>query len=89
MATADIVNSDSAISDELKTVLFKYFKSELEDISLSETDLHPGSDGKVLDLVHPSLAFLFVYDVSPIIPDAIATLEDCIEGPDASGDTRN
>ena len=74
---ADVVKSDSAVSEELRNALIKSVKP-LEDVPSNQKDWHPGSDGKVLDLVHPSL-FPLVYGVSRILTDSITSLEDCIE----------
>ncbi|KAF8330212.1 hypothetical protein F5887DRAFT_97981 [Amanita rubescens] len=74
---ADVVKSDSAVSEELRNALIKSVKP-LEDVPPNQKDWHPGSDGKVLDLVHPSL-FPLVYGVSRILTDSITNLEDCIE----------
>ncbi len=74
---ADVVKSDSAVSEELRNALIKSVKP-LEDVPPHQRDWHPGSDGKVLDLVHPSL-FPLVYGVSRILTDSITSLEDCIE----------
>ena len=60
-----MVKSDVAIPAEVKRSLRKAVK-ELEDIPLRLKDFHPGSDGKVVDLVHPSL-FPLVYGVTNII----------------------
>ncbi|KAK1598969.1 LOW QUALITY PROTEIN: uncharacterized protein LY79DRAFT_586471 [Colletotrichum navitas] len=59
-ATTAVVKSDNAISMEVKEELKKGV-SILEDVQEHAKDWHPGSDGKVLDLVHPSLCPL-VYD---------------------------
>ena len=74
---ADVVKSDSAVSEELRNALINAVKP-LEDIPPRQRDWHPGSDEKVLDLVHPSL-FPLVYGVSRILTDSVASLEDCIE----------
>lgn len=73
----DVVKSDTAIpawlQDELKAAV-----SPLENVSPRRLDWHPGSDGKVLDLVHPSL-FPLVYGQTRILPSQeVASLEDCI-----------
>ncbi|KAK1985504.1 hypothetical protein LZ30DRAFT_747108 [Colletotrichum cereale] len=47
----------------------------LEDVQDHERDWHPGSEGKVLDLVHPSL-WPLVYGVSRIVPDKRIPLQD-------------
>ena len=58
--------SDSLVDDELRSRLREAVRV-LEDVPDAERDWHPGSDGRVLDLVHPSL-FCLVRDVSR--PDA-------------------
>ncbi|KAJ2911614.1 hypothetical protein MD484_g8801, partial [Candolleomyces efflorescens] len=75
----DVCKSDTAVSNETKLALQKAVKV-LEDVPESQKDWHPGSDGKVLDLVHPSL-FPLVYGVSKILPVGapVTTLEDCIK----------
>ncbi|KAF9151654.1 hypothetical protein BG015_006407 [Linnemannia schmuckeri] len=50
--------SNGLIPEELRDRLLKYIK-KLEDVLDDKKDWHPGSDEKVLDLVHPSL-FPFV-----------------------------
>ncbi|RXW19960.1 hypothetical protein EST38_g5893 [Candolleomyces aberdarensis] len=75
----DVYKSDTAVSEETKLALQKAVRV-LEDIPAAQKDLHPGSDGKVVDLVHPSL-FPLIYGTSKILPigASIATLEDCIK----------
>ncbi|TEB33690.1 hypothetical protein FA13DRAFT_106160 [Coprinellus micaceus] len=75
----DIYKSDTAISNELKLALQEAVRP-LEDAPESQKDWHPGSDGKVLDLVHPSL-FPLIYGVSKVLPvgSKATTLEDCIK----------
>ncbi|KAJ7021446.1 hypothetical protein C8F04DRAFT_1049845 [Mycena alexandri] len=46
--------SDRLVSDDL-TQRFKRAAKALEDVADAEKDWHPGSNGQVLDLVHPSL----------------------------------
>ena len=58
--------SDELIGDELRSRLREAVRV-LEDVPDAERDWHPGSDGQVLDLVHPSL-FCLVREVSG--PDA-------------------
>jgi hypothetical protein len=72
----DVVKSDTIIPDSLKTAL-REAVIPLEDIPVREKDWHPGSDEKVLDLVHPSL-FPLVYGRSRILPDSLVGLDDCI-----------
>ena len=53
----------------------------LEDVPSWEKDWHPGSDQKVLDLVHPSLIPV-VYGRTRVLGKGkgFATLENCISG---------
>ncbi|KAJ2915553.1 hypothetical protein MD484_g4880, partial [Candolleomyces efflorescens] len=76
----DVLKSDTAVSEETKLALQQTVKRLLEDgVPASKKDWHPGSDGKVLDLVHPSL-FPLIYGKSKILPvgSPATTLEDCI-----------
>ena len=50
----------------------------LEDVPGSRKDWHPDSDGKVLDLVHPSL-YPVVYGRSMVLRDNSVGVEDCIQ----------
>lgn len=54
--------SDVLIDDELRSRLREAVRV-VEDVPDTERDWHPGSDGQVLDLVHPSL-FCLVRNVS-------------------------
>lgn len=67
--------SDSAVSAETKALLKDGIKP-LENVRSELKDWHPGSDGKVLDLVHPSLFPLF-YGKSRILPRDQVPLEKC------------
>jgi len=51
---ACVVKSDRAVSEEIKAGL-RALAAKLEDVPAEDRDWHPGSDDKVLDLVHPSL----------------------------------
>ncbi|KAF9039072.1 hypothetical protein BJ165DRAFT_1407316 [Panaeolus papilionaceus] len=70
-----VVKSDTALPvsfmEELQTAM-----RPLEDVPEHLKDWHPGSDGKVLDLVHPSL-FPLVYGKTRILnfPDHVPLLE--------------
>ncbi|KAJ2932776.1 hypothetical protein H1R20_g4321, partial [Candolleomyces eurysporus] len=77
--SGDVYKSDTAVSEETKLALQKAVKV-LEDVPASQKDWHPGSDGKVLDLVHPSL-FPLIYGKSKVLPVGarVTTLEDCIK----------
>lgn len=75
---ANVFKSDSAVPPEVKLALRKAVRP-LEDVPEQRKDWHPGSNGIVLDLVHPSL-FPLVYGHSRVIAlgDKVTTLEDCI-----------
>jgi hypothetical protein len=66
--------SDTAVPAETAAALREAVKM-LEDVP--NKDWHPGSDEKVLDLVHPSL-FQLVYGRSRVLKEPIA-LDKCIE----------
>lgn len=72
-----VIKSDTAISPELRADLKKAV-IPLEDIPEDQRDYHPGSDGKVIDLVRPSL-FPVVYGRTRVLPDRIIGLDDCLE----------
>ncbi|MFJ6793720.1 DUF4246 domain-containing protein [Streptomyces sp. NPDC091268] len=63
VSTVDGVwQSDTLVDEELRTRLRQAVRV-LEQVPEAELDWHPGSEGQVLDLVHPSL-FCLVRDVS-------------------------
>lgn len=72
----DVIKSDLAVPEDLRNSLNQEV-AILEDVHPSHRDWHPGSDGKVLDLVHPSL-FPLVYGLTHILPQGKASLNDCI-----------
>ncbi|KAK4495485.1 hypothetical protein PRZ48_013817 [Zasmidium cellare] len=74
-AEAAVYKSDNIISDAVKGEL-QAAAALLEDVPAKNKDWHPGSDEKVLDLVHPSL-FPLLYGRSRILKDGSVTLEDC------------
>ncbi|MFI1975569.1 DUF4246 domain-containing protein [Streptomyces wedmorensis] len=61
-AVDGVWQSDALIDDGLRSRLSEAVRV-LEQVPDAERDWHPGSDGQVLDLVHPSL-FCLVRDVS-------------------------
>ncbi|KAJ6256006.1 hypothetical protein Dda_9300 [Drechslerella dactyloides] len=73
----DVCKSDTMISEEIRRKINDAVQ-ELEDIPEKLKDWHPGSDGLVLDIVHPSL-FPLVYSVSRILKDRTINIENCIE----------
>lgn len=73
----DVVKSDTAIPKSIQEEL-KNAAISLEHIPERQKDWHPGSDQKVLDLVHPSL-FPLVYGRSRVLPTSLLGLHDCIK----------
>jgi hypothetical protein len=73
----DVVKSDTAVSEATKKSLQSAVKV-LEDIPEIYKDYHPGSDGQVLDLVHPSL-FPLIYGRSRVLEDTLIGLDDCLQ----------
>ncbi|MER5480613.1 DUF4246 domain-containing protein [Streptomyces sp. NPDC002734] len=61
-AVDGVWHSDTLVEDELRSRLREAVRV-LEEVPDEEKDWHPGSEGQVLDLVHPSL-FCLVRDVS-------------------------
>lgn len=74
---ARVAKSDTLVSKELQQSLLEACKP-LENVPDRERDWHPGSDGKVLDLVHPSL-FPLVYGRSRILPEGKVPLHKCVQ----------
>ncbi|KAF8647115.1 hypothetical protein AX16_006947 [Volvariella volvacea WC 439] len=73
----DVVKSDIAVPPEVGDELREAVKS-LEDVPDKDKDWHPGSDGKVLDLVHPSL-YPLVYGRTRVLEDGLTSLENFVE----------
>ena len=74
--TGHVVKSDSVVPESLKLEL-QAAVAELEDVSDNRKDWHPGSNGKVLDLVHPSL-YPLIYGRTRVLETGTTSLEDCI-----------
>lgn len=74
--SACVLKSDSLLDAELTDKLIELLKP-LEDVPESAKDWHPGSDGKVLDLVHPSM-WPLVFGRTRIMPDDEISLHDCL-----------
>jgi hypothetical protein len=72
-----VLKFDIAIASDLKEEL-KRAVSILEDVPEHQKDWYPGSDDKVLDLVHPSL-FPLIYTRSRILPHSTIGLDHCID----------
>lgn len=75
--SACAIKSDKLIPDELKEAL-KAAVAPFENVPPNRLDWHPGSDGKVLDLVHPSL-WPLLYGRSRILKDKRITVDNCLE----------
>ncbi|KIJ50412.1 hypothetical protein M422DRAFT_59118 [Sphaerobolus stellatus SS14] len=75
--SADVIKSDIAIPHSLKLELQHAVKS-LEDVPEHVKDWHPGSDERVLDLVHPSL-FPLIYGKTRILPNSLTNLDNFLE----------
>ncbi|KAI6900471.1 hypothetical protein KC318_g8352 [Hortaea werneckii] len=74
-ATATVYKSDVIIPEAVKDAL-RLAAKPLEDVS--DPDWHPGSNGTVLDLVHPSL-FPLLYGRSRILLHETVPLKRCVE----------
>ncbi|CAI7657007.1 unnamed protein product [Penicillium bialowiezense] len=92
---AGVVKSDTAVPEEIRQAL-KEAVNPLENIPEDQKDYHPGSEGKVVDIVHPSL-FPVVYGRTRVLPDKTIGLDDCLGSvgqgevipPDPAEDTEN
>ncbi|GFF36104.1 hypothetical protein IFM58399_04436 [Aspergillus lentulus] len=71
---AGVVKSHTAIGEDLRQMLRDAVRP-LEDVPEELKDYHPGSDDKVVDLVHPSL-FPVVYGRTRILHRKLIGLED-------------
>ena len=79
MYHANVVKSDTAVSSELKESLQEAVNKFEAGVPEKLKDWHPGSDGKVWDLVHPSL-FPLIYGHSRVLENGeMTTLDDCIQ----------
>lgn len=71
-----VVKSDTAILEDLKQLL-KQAVAPFEAVPEEQKDYHPGTNKKVVDLVHQSL-FPVVYGHTHILRDRLIGLEDCL-----------
>lgn len=71
------IKSDTLFDEDLRSALITAVVP-LENVHESQKDWHPGSNGKVLDLVHPSL-WPLVYGLSRLIPDRQISLDDALD----------
>lgn len=74
---AAVIKSDNAISSDLKEAL-RAAAAPLEDVPDRLKDWHPGSDDKVLDLIHPSL-FPLIYGRSRVLSSGRVELANCVD----------
>ncbi|KAI1366480.1 hypothetical protein F5Y08DRAFT_133372 [Xylaria arbuscula] len=74
---ATIVKSDVLVPPELMKVLRESFDRLIKDQS-GAPDWHPGTDEKVLNLVHPSL-YPLVYNSTKGFPDEVVGVTDAID----------
>jgi len=74
--TVAAIKSDKLMSEDLRLELIAGVKA-LEDVPDEKKDWHPGSDGKVLDLVHPSL-WPLVYGRTRVLSDRRVPLSDSL-----------
>ncbi|KAI8269540.1 hypothetical protein K4K58_001209 [Colletotrichum sp. SAR11_239] len=75
--SAAVIKSDNALTPEIKKELKKAV-AMLEDVPDAHKDWHPGSDEKVLDLVHPSL-WPLAYGTTRILSDKRIPLADTMK----------
>lgn len=71
------IKSDRLMSDDLIQRL-KAAVAPFENVAEEAKDWHPGSDGKVLDLVHPSM-WPLVYGRSRVLPNTSIGVTDCLK----------
>jgi hypothetical protein len=74
--TATVVNTDSMPSSDLKATL-RVAVSALENIADKHKNWQLGTDGKIFNLVDPSL-FPLIYGCSRILPRGTVSLNDCL-----------
>ncbi|KPM39634.1 hypothetical protein AK830_g6934 [Neonectria ditissima] len=75
--SACAIKSDKLIPADLREALVSAV-APLENVPAEQQDWHPGSDNKVLDLVHPSL-WPVVYGTTLVLTDRRINLENCLE----------
>lgn len=72
------IKSDKIMTDELREELKMTVARLLENVPDDQKDWHPGSDGKVLDLVHPSL-WPLIYGRTRILNNKRIGIDDALE----------
>ncbi|KAF8885764.1 hypothetical protein BD779DRAFT_657637 [Infundibulicybe gibba] len=73
----DVVKSDTIVPKSLHDAL-RTAAAPLESVPVSLKDWHPGSNGKVLDLVHPSL-FPLIYGRTRVLTEGLTTLDNFVD----------
>lgn len=76
-AAAMVVKQDVLAEDAELLAALKAAVAPLEDVPDEEKDWHPGSNGLVLDLVHPSL-WPLVYGKTRVLRDKTIGVDDCL-----------
>ncbi|TLD32804.1 hypothetical protein PspLS_00257 [Pyricularia sp. CBS 133598] len=76
-AFASVAKSDSIVPADLQVELKKAF-DRLEGDQAANPDWHPGSDDKVLDLVHPSM-YLLAYGRTRVLDKELVGVEGAVE----------
>lgn len=74
--SACVIKSDSISSDLFDAL--RQAVTSLENVPDDQIDWHPGSDGKVLDLVHPSL-WPLIYGRTRILTQNTININNCID----------
>ncbi|KAK4074422.1 hypothetical protein Purlil1_12962 [Purpureocillium lilacinum] len=72
-----IVKSDSYIDETLREELARAFR-DLAAEQAGSIDWHPGSNGLVQNLVHPSM-YPFIFDRSPFIQDEVVGVSNALD----------
>lgn len=75
--SAAAIKSDEILTDDMISAL-KAAIAPLESVPDEQKDWHPGSNGQVLDIVHPSL-WPLVYGRSRVIPDKPIGLAEALD----------
>ena len=73
----DVVKSDVVVPEPLKMALRRAVAS-LENVPQGDKRYHPGSNGRVLNVIHPSY-YPLIYGRTRILPDRLLTVENCLD----------
>lgn len=83
-AAASVAKSDTLVDESLHNALRAAF-CKLEEDQKDDPDWHPRTNGKVQDLVHPSL-YPLVYGRTRVFKDEVVGVDDAIDKWAGSGD---